>query len=216
MTNWLAVVIVGLFLLLWGIGQIDFAAVVGGFVPGRVLQPDLFGDIGGPVGFLPVWITPLTATLIHANFLHIGFNLLMLVFCGRYVEHVLGPWLMLGLYVAGAYAAAALEWLIHPAALQPMVGASGAISALLGTYALLYSQQKVKRLGPLSPSVVRMLWLAAGWTVIQIMVGLATADGLSGLGQIAIGAHIGGFIAGLVLTRPLLHLRFRQRPVGVR
>src|SRR3546814_7070162 len=89
-----------------------------------------------------------------------------------------------------------------------MIGASGAISAVMGTYALLYSQNQVKAIGPLSAHAVRILWLAAAWMAIQFMIGIV---GLGGIGRIAIGAHIGGFVAGLLLTRPLIHLRFRQR-----
>lgn len=210
MTDVLAAVTFALFLLVWLLGRTDYVAVAGGFVPARVGDPTLYANIGGPIGMLPVWITPLSATLIHGGWLHIGFNLLMLLFCGRHVEHVLGMGLAALLYVAGAYAAAAAEYLTNPGGVYPMVGASGAISALLGTYALLYSQQKVRSWGPFSANVVRIAWLAAGWVVVQLMIGYATADGESGLGHIAVAAHIGGFLIGLLLTRPLLQIRFRK------
>src|SRR3546814_19804243 len=67
----------------------------------------------------------------------------------------------------------------------PMIGASGAISAVMGTYALLYSQNQVKAIGPLSAHAVRILWLAAAWTAIQFMIGIV---GMGGIGRIAIGA----------------------------
>ncbi|AUW59130.1 rhomboid family intramembrane serine protease [Sphingobium sp. SCG-1] len=218
MTNGLAIVTLVLFVLVWGLGQIDYAAAAGGFIPARLSSPGAFvHSVGAFV--VPVWLTPLTATLIHGGWMHIGFNMLMLVFCGRHVEHVLGPRLLLVLYVIGAYAAAAAEWVLNPSSLSPMVGASGAISALLGTYALMYSHQKVRAIGPFSANFVRIAWLAAGWTAIQLMIGLATVGGTGDLGedigQIAIGAHIGGFIAGLMLTRPILHLRFRRGPAGL-
>lgn len=215
MTNGLAIITLVLFVLVWGLGQIDYAAAVGGFIPARLSSPGAFVHSVGAFS-VPAWLTPLSATLIHGGWMHIGFNMLMLVFCGRHVEHVLGPRLLLVLYVIGAYAAAGAEWLLNPSSLSPMVGASGAISALLGTYALMYSHQKVRAIGPFSANFVRIAWLAAGWTAIQLMIGLATAGGTDdlgdGIGQIAIGAHIGGFIAGLVLTRPILHLRFRKGP----
>lgn len=219
MTNGLAILSLVLFILAWGFGQIDYAAIVGGFIPGRISNPGAFAHAIGPLS-IPAWLTPLTATLIHGSWMHIGFNMLMLVFCGRHVEHVLGPRLLLLLYVLGAYGAAGAEWALNPNSLSPMVGASGAISAILGTYALMYSHQKVRAIGPFSANIVRIAWLAAGWTAIQLMIALATAgDGEAfgdGTGQIAIGAHIGGFIAGLLLTRPILHLRFRRRPRGVK
>lgn len=215
MTDWLAAVTAAVFVIIWLAGQVDYAALVGGFIPARVTDAAAVVAQGTPAIMLPVWLTPLSATLIHANWLHIGFNMLMLFFCGRHVEHVTGPWLLLALYAIGAYAAAGAEWLFTMHGTNPMVGASGAISALLGTYALLYSQQKVKAVGPLSANVVRILWLAAGWTAIQVMIGLATrGDGL-GVGQVAIAAHVGGFVAGLLVTRPLLHLRFRKGLKGL-
>ena len=94
---------------------------------------------------------------------------------------------------------------------KAMIGASGAISALLGTYALIYSQRGVKPIGPIPAHVVRILWLAAGWTVLQLMIALAGGFD-SFFGGVAIGAHIGGFIAGLLLARPLLARRFRTSP----
>ncbi|PZU60952.1 MAG: rhomboid family intramembrane serine protease [Sphingobium sp.] len=214
-TDWLAGITVAAFLLVWLGRQTDMAALVGGFIPLRVGEPALFGELGGPVNVVPVFLTPLSATFIHASWLHITFNMLMLLFCGRHVEHVLGGKLTLLLYALGAYAAAAAQWAMDPMSTNPMIGASGGISALLGTYALLYSQQKVRAFGPLSANVMRVLWLAAGWIAIQLMIGLATRGQGGDFGNIAIAAHIGGFIAGLVLTRPLLLLRFRRKSAAV-
>ena len=207
-TNGVAAVTLLAFLILYLTGHVNDAAVMGGFIPARVGDPALLEGMAA----VPLWLTPISCTLIHAGWLHVGFNLLMLVFCGRQVEHVLARGATLLLYVAGAYAACAAQWAVDPASTDPMVGASGAISAVIATYALLYSQQKVRRIGPFSANMVRLLWLAAGWIAIQLMIGVATAGGFSDLGRIAIAAHIGGFVAGLLLTRPLLRWRFRKRP----
>jgi membrane associated rhomboid family serine protease len=207
MTNIIAVITFAAFMLLSFTGQVDNAAILGGFIPARIDDPQLFAGVLA----VPIWLTPLSCTLIHAGWLHIGFNLLMLVFCGRQVEQVLQKGAVLTLYVAGAYGAALLQWAAGPSSPNPMVGASGAISAILATYALLYGQRTVRRIGPFSANFLRVLWLAAGW--IQLMIGLASArGGLGDLGQIAIAAHIGGFLIGLVLTRPLLRWRFRKGP----
>lgn len=208
MTNGIAIAILITFLLQYLTGQIDNAAIMGGFIPARVGEPGLLAGMAA----VPAWLTPLSCTLVHAGWVHIGFNLLMLLFCGRQVEHVLGWRGTLILYLAGAYGATALEWAIHPASTNPMIGASGAISAIIATYALLYSEQKVRRIGPFSANLLRLLWLAASWTALQLLIGVATAGGLGDIGQIAIAAHIGGFLVGLVLTRPLLLWRFRKRP----
>ena len=61
----------------------------------------------------------------------------------------------------------------------------------------------------------RLIWLAAAWIVIQLMIGLASGSGIAEIGQIAVAAHIGGFLAGLAATRPLLRWRFRKKPHGV-
>ncbi|MDT7536008.1 rhomboid family intramembrane serine protease [Sphingobium sp. SA2] len=211
MTNGIAAISFAVFLILYLTGHIDNAAVLGGFIPARVGDADLLAGLAA----VPWWLTPLTCTLIHAGWLHVGFNMLMLVFCGRHVEHVLGKGPTLLLYGMGAYAACGAQWLIDPGSTGPMVGASGAISAVVATYALLYSQQQVRRIGPFSANIVRLAWLAGGWIALQLMIGFATAGGMGDLGQIAVAAHIGGFLAGLALTRPLLRWRFRKRPRAV-
>lgn len=208
MTNGIAAITFVAFLLLHFTGRTDDAAIIGGFIPARIGDPALLEGMAA----VPAWLTPLSCALIHAGWLHIGFNLLMLVFCGRQVEQVLGKGGTLCLYLVGAYGACATQWAIDPGSTNPMVGASGAISAIMATYALLYSQQTVRRIGPLSANIVRLLWLAAAWIGLQLMIGIATAGGLGDLGQIAIAAHIGGFLVGLVLTRPLLRWRFRKPP----
>jgi membrane associated rhomboid family serine protease len=211
-TNILAALIVLAFLPVQLSGETGRAALLAGFISERVNMLSAQG-ISLDVAWLPLWITPLTATLIHGGWMHLGFNVLMLMFCGRFVESLLGPGRLIIIFLLGAYAAAFGQWVVaglSPASngLVPMVGASGAISAVLGTYAFIYSQRGVKAIGPVPAHVVRMLWLAAGWTVLQLL--LAFAGGFDSVfGGIAIGAHIGGFIAGLLLARPLLARRFR-------
>jgi len=181
-------------------GLADAADVYGGFIPARLS--------GIPVvGALPVALTPLSATLLHGGVLHLAFNLLMLVFCGKMVEAALGPWGLVVLYVVGAYAAAAAQFLAGPLDLSPMIGASGAISAIFGGYALLFSQPRLFVEHPLAARIVNVCWLAAAWIALQYMMGLATAG--SGM-IIATAAHVGGFFIGLLLAKPLLLARYRR------
>jgi membrane associated rhomboid family serine protease len=208
-TDVIAAVTVVAFLIVQLGGLTDQAAVYAGFIAGRINALAAQG-VDVDIAWVPVWLTPLSATLVHGNWLHIGSNLLALVFCGRQVEHVLGPLRLVIIYVVGAYVAAAAQWLANPLSLDPMIGASGAISAVLGTYALIYSQREVRAIGPVPAQMVRMLWLAAGWTVIQLMIGFVGLS-IGPFGGIAIWAHIGGFIAGLVLARPMLSWRFGVR-----
>ncbi len=209
--NFIAIVTSALFMVQMFGDLIDRAAVMGGFIPARVHALAASGtQIDIP--WLPVWITPLSATLIHGGFLHLAFNMVMLLFCGRQVESLLGRWPTILVYVVGAYASAAAQWIADPESVTPMIGASGAISALMGTYAVIYGQRAAKPIGPIPAYAVRIIWLAAAWIGLQLLVGLATGPDTP-IGGVAIAAHIGGFIAGLLLTRPLLYRRFRWRPV---
>ena len=196
----LGIVTVAVWLLLATSGLAEQASVLGGFIPARA--SGMF-DLRGAV---PVWLTPLTALLLHAGALHLGFNMLMLGFCGRYVEVAVGLRGVLILYVVGAYAAALGQYALGPLETSPMIGASGAISALLGAYALLYGERRATVANRRLNTLVNILWLAAAWIGLQLLVGLALSDAT---GSIAVGAHVGGFLAGLALARPLLLWRYR-------
>lgn len=205
LTNGLIIANVVIFLVIWIFGWQQEALLRGGMFPVR-LSGELI-DTSAYGWMVPAWLTPLSSAFLHSGLLHISFNMLMLLFCGRYVEQAMGPQLMAILYVAGAYAAAIAQFAVDSSSLVPMIGASGAISAILGAYALLFARNKVDRIGPIPGHVVRIIWLMLAWIGIQLMIGLATRGDLQG---IAIFAHIGGFFAGLVLTRPLLGWRFRS------
>ena len=195
-------IIVSMLVTLTGHG--DLAAIVAGFVPGTVMTV-----VSAPPGvvLLPVWATPLTATLVHGGFIHLALNMVMLVYCGRMLERAIGSAGIAVLYVVGAYAAAAGQWAFDPGSLTPVIGASGAASALIAAFAMLFSERPVPAIGPFPSRVVRIAWLAAAWIGIQTLVGIATASS----GQsVAIGEHIGGFAAGLALARPLLLWRYRH------
>ncbi len=190
----LAFVIAGL------LGAGNEAALQLGFIPARWS------------GLLPGWpgvwaiLTPLSATLVHGGFLHLAFNLLMLLWCGNQVERVLGRSSLLTLYVAGAFAAAAAQWLAAPSSVVPVIGASGAISAVIGAFSLSFSRAKQLTRSMRLNRLINALWLLAAWVVMQMMVGWA-AGGQGVL--LATPAHVGGFLAGLVLQRPLLLWRYR-------
>ncbi len=165
--------------------------------------------VAGPV---PVWLEPLTATLVHAGIAHLLFNMIVLVFCGRPVESVLGTPSLAILYVLGAYAAAGAQYLVSPSA--PMIGASGAVSAVLGAYAMLFGRNKVKVASPTLALWLNALWLMAAWVVLQICLGIALGGsgfltGGEGV-KIAVAAHIGGFFIGVLLANPLLLFKYRR------
>ena len=199
------IIISALTALVWlltaAIGAPGYAAAVMGFIPARAsgllqLSPAV-----------PVVLTPLSSTLVHGGLLHLAFNLLMLVWCGIAVERVLGRGALLLLYVLGAYAAAAAQWLADPASVTPVIGASGAISAVIGAFALSFGEAKRVTSSPWFNRLLNAAWLLAAWVVLQMMVGwLAGGQGV----LLATPAHVGGFLAGLLLQRPLLLWRYRD------
>jgi membrane associated rhomboid family serine protease len=181
-------------------------AMLAGFVPARI------ADAMPVPGALPAALTPLGATFVHAGLLHLGFNMLILGFCGRFVEASIGPVLLVLLYAVGAYAAAGAQLAVDPHSVVPMIGASGAASAIIGAYALLYGHRQSSGWGPFSGLALHVAWLGAAWIGLQLLIALA-GGGMPGLpvgGSIAIAAHIGGFLSGLLLARPLLLFHYRD------
>jgi membrane associated rhomboid family serine protease len=191
--------------LCWVVASIltspDKAAILFGFIPAR------FSGLINIAGAAPTFLTPFTATLVHANLVHVAFNLLMFVWCGTQVERVLGRWELIVLYVVGAYASALTQWAVAPASVTPMVGASGAISGVLGAYALSFGRAKLISKNLWLNRWINVAWLMVAWVVLQIMMGwLAGGQGY----LLATPAHIGGFAAGLLLQRPLLLFHYRK------
>jgi membrane associated rhomboid family serine protease len=179
----------------------DQAALRLGFIPGRLSGAEMY------IAAAPAWLTPLTATLVHSGLIHLGFNLLVFVWCGTAVERILGRAGLVILYVLGAYAAAAGQWLADPMGLVPMVGASGAISAVIGAFSLSFGRPRQFTRSQRLNRWINALWLLVAWVVLQMAMGwLAGGQGY----LLATPAHIGGFIAGLLLQRPLLLWRYRK------
>ncbi|HMJ15401.1 MAG TPA: rhomboid family intramembrane serine protease, partial [Polyangiaceae bacterium] len=118
-------------------------------------------------------------------------------------------------YLASGVAAAATQILIDPTSPVPMVGASGAIAGVLGAYLVLYPRAPVTVLNPIFPLwfvfglfLVFPAWLVVGeWFVWNLLVGFGSIASAQGQGGVAFFAHIGGFIAGLLLIRPTMRGR---------
>ena len=183
------------------IGKSEQAALSLGFVPARL------SGLAVPWPAVPAFLTPLTATLVHAGLIHLGFNLLVFVWCGAAVERVLGKTGLIVLYLVGAYAAALAQWGMDPTGTTPMVGASGAISAIVGAFALSFGRAKAFTNNLRVNRWINVVWLLVAWVVLQLMMGwLAGGQGY----LLATPAHVGGFAAGLLLQRPLLLWRYRK------
>ncbi len=170
-----------------------------GMIPARLAGATVAGAM-----MVPAWLTPLTSTFVHAGPLHLVFNALILIYCGQRVESAVGGRWLTVLLVAGAYGAGTAELLWSPGGQVPIIGASGATSALIAMYAMLFSEQKIAPRGPIPGYVLRAMWLLAAWTGLQILIAIAAP------GQVATVAHVGGFIAGLLLSRPILNRRFAR------
>jgi membrane associated rhomboid family serine protease len=183
------------------IGASDQAALSMGFIPARV------SGLQVPWIAVPTVLTPLSATLVHSGLIHLGFNLLIFVWCGTAVERVLGKTGLIVLYLIGAYAAAAAQWGVAPTGTVPMIGASGAISAVIGAFALSFGRAKRISSSPAVNRWLNVVWLLVAWVVLQLMMGWL--GGQQGY-LLATTALVGGFAAGLLLQRPLLLWRYRK------
>ena len=182
-------------------GGVNYWAVYAGFIPARM------SGLIELSGALPAWVTPFSSALVHGGWLHLGVNLLMLVFAGSMVERVIGGSGLLFAYVIGGLVAALAQYLFDPASPYPMIGASGAISALFGLYALFFGRPKQVTHNQKLNRAIHVLWLLVTWVLLQWMAGvLAGGQGV----MLATPAHIGGFIAGILLQRPLLLWRYRK------
>ena len=169
-----------------------------GLVPG-----DLTGDAGTGVAGLGRAIVALVAHLfLHGGWLHLGGNMLYLWIFGNNIEDRFGRLRFLGFYLIGGLVAALSQVWIEPGSTTPLIGASGAIAAVLGAYLVLYPGARVLSLVFLVffyqllhvPAVI-VLGL---WFVLQLLSGVGSL-GASTDGGVAFFAHIGGFVAGLVI-----------------
>ena len=162
------------------------------------LSPVLHCVIDGAPG----WFTVLSSMFMHGGWMHIVGNLWFLWVFGDNVEDAMGPFRFLGFYLLGGFAAAAAQILSDPDSLVPMVGASGAIGAVMGAYAVLYPRARVQTLVFLGIWITRIpvpaIVMLGYWFLLQLVGGLP-ALGAQG-GGVAFWAHIGGFLAGVVLT----------------
>ena len=181
--------------------NLGVAATYWGFTPALVGV-----DLASPQA-LPWWVTPFSSALIHGGWMHLIINMVMLLIAGLQVERVVGAAGLVMAYVVGAAVAALAQYFAGPNSVIPMIGASGAISALFGLYSVFFGRPKQVTVNQKVNRWIHIGWLLAAWVVIQWMsAALMSGDGV----LIATPAHIGGFIAGLLLHRPLLLWRYRH------
>jgi membrane associated rhomboid family serine protease len=159
------------------------------------------------IGVIPAWATVLTSMFMHGGFWHLAGNMLYLWIFGNNLEDAMGHVRYFLFYVLCGVAAVFAIVLPTPVSEMPIVGASGAISGVLGGYLLLFPRARVLLGLPLGFIVVGFgrfpaIWVLAAWFVMQLVLGGLSAIQSTGESQggIAFSAHIGGFIAGLALV----------------
>jgi len=175
-----------------------------GVVP-AVLTGDKY--LPADVAVVPPWASVLTSMFMHGGFWHLAGNMLYLWIFGNNLEDAMGHIRYFLFYVLCGAGAVFAQVLPNPVSEIPMVGASGAISGVLGGYLLLFPRARVLLGLPLGFLIVQLgrfpaIWVLAAWFGMQLIMGGLAAVRTTGESQggIAFGAHIGGFIVGLALV----------------
>ena len=207
--NWsLVAICVIVFLYQVGLGTEGEQRVVVslGMIPARLFG---YGDLPPDLVLVPAWATILTSTFLHGGWLHLGGNMLYLWIFGDNIEDSMGHVRYLIFYFLAATAAALAQGLTDTSSEIPMIGASGAISGVLGAYILLHPAATIRVfifLGFFFTVAHIPAWIVLGvWFLMQLVNAVMSPAWEPG---VAFWAHVGGFVAGAVLV-PL----FRRRDV---
>jgi len=166
--------------------------------------------------------TPLTSMFLHGSWSHILGNCLFFWVFGNNIEDSMGRLRFLLFYLVCGLAAAAAQVLVSPASPAPMVGASGAISGVMGAYLVLYPRVRVNMLF-IFVIIIRVIPLPAWvvllyWFFIQVFTALPELNPIHAQGGsgVAVWAHVGGFLAGMVLVKLFQNPALTARRTGWR
>ena len=166
------------------------------------INPAQIECASGGDGLAPTWLTILTSMFMHGGLLHLGGNMLFLWIFGNNIEDSMGRARFILFYLLGGLAAVVAQTVIEPNAAVPTIGASGAVAAVLGGYALLYPRARVVTLLFIIIffTIIELpaLLVLGGWFLLQALNGASDlATPAAGGGGVAYFAHIGGFLFGL-------------------
>jgi len=148
----------------------------------------------------PFWSTLLTSMFLHGGWGHLGGNMLFLWIFGDNIEHRLGHLRFVLFYLVCGLAASLAHILFNSGSTIPAVGASGAISGVLGGYLLMFPRNRVYVLTWGGVMAVPAIFMLGLWIVTQFVSGVGSIAVTNQTGGVAYMAHIGGFVAGLILA----------------
>ena len=189
-----------------------------GFIPLELSSGQAFESLGA-AGIsiatpFPTWGTLLTCMFIHGGLMHFIGNMLFLWVFGDNIEDTFGHVKYLVFYMVAGVLATLAHYLIEPSSQTPLVGASGAISGVMGAYLLLYPRNRIRTLiiyFLITVVDLRAVWLLLIWFALQTVQGLLSI-GVSDQVSTAFFAHIGGFVVGAAVG--LVVRMFRRDPPG--
>ena len=182
-------------------------------VPQDVLIDGVPYRIPQAPGPRPIFLTLITALFMHQGYIHLLGNLLYLWIFGDNVEHRFGSHVFLSFYLVSGIAATMAQIALDPYGVIPILGASGAISGVLGAYLVLFPRNRVHAIFMFFFVVSIPAFVAIGfWIVMQFLMGIDTFFGSVGSGGVAYGAHIGGFAAGVIMALILRVMVREERP----
>ena len=149
---------------------------------------------------LPAWLTIFTSMFLHGGWMHLIGNMLYLWVFGNNVEDAMGHARFILFYLSCGLVAALTQAVFNPESEIPMIGASGAISGVLGAYLLLHPRARILVIIPIGILIyspwIAAYWVLGFWFVLQLVNSVISTGETGG---VAYGAHLGGFVAGMVL-----------------
>jgi rhomboid family protein len=173
------------FITAWGVVPKEYAA-------GHDLSPHI------P---LPFWSTLFTSMFLHGGWMHLGGNMLFLWIFGDNIEKAIGNMRFLVFYLVCGLAAGIAHIVFNSGSGVPTVGASGAISGILGGYLLMFPQNRVRVLTRGGVVAVPAIVMLGMWILMQFINGIGEIANTPETGGVAYMAHIGGFAAGFLLVK---------------
>lgn len=203
--------VVFLYQLATGLDQATFQF---GLIPAHLLghepaittrQAEIFAQ-AAQLNFSPAWVTIFTSMFMHGSWMHIIGNMWFLWIFGNNIEDIMGKGKFLAFYLVSGVVAALSQAFLNADSLVPMVGASGAVAGVLGAYLVCYPGSRVICL--ITAFIITTIEVPAFivlgmWFVLQVLSGVVALGPHAPTGGVAYAAHVGGFVFGMLLGRPL-------------